>query len=178
MITIISATNRKDSQALRFARHYHETFEKLADEEIQLLALADVSHDWFHPDMYEQPSDSLIELQDNYILPAQKIFFIISEYNGGMPGAVKLFIDALTVREYSKNFKNKKVGMAGVASGRAGNLRGMEHLTGIMNYLGAIVMPNRLPISRISQLIGSDGTIVDEATLAVMEKHVQEFIGF
>jgi NAD(P)H-dependent FMN reductase len=49
-----------------------------------------------------------------------------------VPGSLKLFIDACSVREYKQNFKGKKAALVGIASGRAGNLRGMDHLTGVM----------------------------------------------
>lgn len=178
MITIISATNRKDSEALRFARHYYDMLRELAQEDVKLLALEDIAHDWFHPDMYEHPSESLIHIQEEYILPAHKFLFILSEYNGGMPGVLKLFIDAVSVRKYKENFKGKKVAMVGIATGRAGNLRGMDQLTSVMHHLGAIVLPNQLPISRIAQLVGTTGTISDEATLAVIDRHVAEFLRF
>jgi chromate reductase len=70
------------------------------------------------------------------------------------------------------------VALLGVASGRAGNLRGMDHLTGILNYLGAIVMPDKLPISRIGELLDAEGQLNDELTLATMRLHAEEFVHF
>ena len=68
--------------------------------------------------------------------------------------------------------------MLGVAAGRAGNLRGMDHLTGVMNYLGSIVMPDKLPISSINSLIDSDMQLIDEDTKVVLEAHAQSFLKF
>jgi chromate reductase len=155
MITVISGTNRKNSEALE-----------------------NIPHDWFHEDMYSTPSASLIKLQDEYILPADKLVFFIPEYNGGFPGTIKLFIDACSVREYDRNFQGKKAALLGVASGRAGNLRGMDHLAGVLNYLGSITMPNKLPISQIKKLKDEEGAIADEETLQVMEEHAREFLAF
>ena len=149
-----------------------------ADEEVKLLALENIPHDWFHEDMYNTQSASLTKLQDEYILPADKFVFVTPEYNGGFPGSVKLFIDACSIREYSRNFKNKKAALLGVASGRAGNLRGMDHLAGVLNYLGTVTMPNKLPISQIKELKDKEGTIVDEDTLQVMEAHAKDFLAF
>jgi NAD(P)H-dependent FMN reductase len=178
MITIISGTNRKGSECLKFARIYYDIIERHAPGTARLLALEQMPHDWFSNLMYKEPSESLIRLQDEYILPAEKFVFVMPEYNGGVPGALKLFIDACTVRAYTSNFKNKKAALVGVASGRAGNLRGMEHLTGVLNYLGTVVMPDKLPISRIGELKDGEGTIVDEPTLQVMEQHAQAFLKF
>lgn len=178
MITVISGTNRTGSECLRFATVYQELLQQHTEEQVKLLALEQLPHDWFHPQMYEQPSDSLVALQDEYILPAQKFAFVAPEYNGGFPGALKLFIDACSVREYARNFKGKKAGLIGVASGRAGNLRGMEHLTGVLNYLGTVVMPNKLPISSIGKLMDDQGELADTPTLAVLEEHARELTAF
>ncbi len=179
MITVISGTNRKKSECLRFAALYHSMLQELAPEEdVKLLSLEEIPHDWFHADMYTEQSPSLSRIQDEYILPAEKLVFVTPEYNGSIPGSVKLFIDGCSVREYSRNFQNKKAALLGVASGRAGNLRGMEHLTGILNYLGTIVMPDKLPISSISKLKNGNGEIADADTLKVMRKHAGAFLKF
>lgn len=128
MITVISATNRKDSEAQDFAKFYVKTLSARTSEEVKLLALEEIPHDWFHPDMYAEKgqSPSLARLQDEYMLPAGKFVFVIPEYNGSFPGVLKLFLDACSVRKYHETFKGKKAALLGVASGRAGNLRGMD----------------------------------------------------
>ncbi len=178
MITVISGTNRKDSECLKFATLYYEVLKEATDETVKLLALEHIPHDWFHEGMYGKQAPSLTALQDEYILPADKMVFVTPEYNGSFPGAVKLFIDACSVREYSRNFQDKKGALVGVASGRAGNLRGMEHLTGVLNYLGMTVMPDKLPISSISKLKNGSGQISDPATLEAMQKHARAFIAY
>ncbi len=180
MITVISGTNRKDSECLQFARLYQKLLQEGPEEEVKLLALESLPHDWFHPEMYHSggQSASLSRIQDEYILPAGKMAMILPEYNGSFPGAIKLFIDACSVRRYADNFKGKKIGLLGIASGRAGNLRGMEHMTGIMHYLGALVMPDKLPISRIEELMNEKGAITDEATLSTLRQHAADFLEF
>ena len=78
-----------------------------------------------------------------------------------------MFFDALSVRKYGESFKGKKVALIGVSAGRAGNLRGMEHLTGFLNYLGMIVYPDKLPISNIEQQLEGDN--LNEETRNAME---------
>ena len=180
MITVISGTNRKDSECLHFARLYQKLLQSGTGEEVRLLALEAIPHDWFHPEMYASAGqhESLAQVQDHYILPAGKMAFILPEYNGSFPGAVKLFIDACSVRRYADNFKGKKIALLGIASGRAGNLRGMEHMTGIMHYLGAFVLPDKLPISRIEELMNEQGDITDEITLSTLRQHAADFLAF
>ncbi len=95
-----------------------------------------------------------------------------------MPGALKLFIDALSIYERSLTFGGKKAAIVGVSTGRAGNLRGMEHLTSILHYLEIVVLPNRQPYSSIHQLMDNNGVIVDATTEKIIENHVRQIIAF
>ena len=180
MIAVIAATNRKNSEALDFAKFYVETLKAHTDEEVRLLALEEEAHDWFHPNMYtlEGQTLSLARLQDQYMIPARKFVFVIPEYNGSFPGVIKLFLDGCSVRAYEETFKGKKAALLGIASGRAGNLRGMDHLTGILHFLGMIVLPNKLPVSSIRKLADKEGNITDPATREVIEDQARELLEF
>jgi chromate reductase, NAD(P)H dehydrogenase (quinone) len=180
MITVISGTNRKNSEALDFARYYAETLKKLSPEEVKLLPLEEIPHDWFHPSMYDKngQSPSLGAIQDEYMVPAGKFVFVVPEYNGSFPGVLKLFLDGCSVRAYNETFKGKKAALLGIATGRAGNLRGMDHLTGILHYFGVTVLPNKLPVSSIHKLKDSEGQISDPYTREVIENQAKEFLAF
>lgn len=178
MITIIAGTNRRNSEALQFSRHFAGLFRSRTEEPVHILALEDIPATIWQANMYDKGglSPDIRELQDEVMIPADKFFFVIPEYNGSFPGALKLFLDAISVREYRKTFRGKKAALVGIATGRAGNLRGMDHLTGVLHHVGTHVMPNKLPISSIEKLMDADGNITDAATLLVMEKHVDEFL--
>ena len=178
MITVISGTNRRGSETHKFAKKYYEILQEKGVE-AKFLDLQDIPHDWFFPDMYsaDQQAQSVAALQDEYFFGAEKILYVIPEYNGSFPGALKLFIDAISIREYAKNFVGKKAAIAGVASGRAGNLRGIDHLTGVLHHVGSVVMPKALPISAIKSLYDENGAINAETT-ASMEAYMDRLIAF
>ena len=180
MITVISGSNRKKNRTLAFAKKYVEYLKELTEEQVVLFDMSEMEHDWMHDAMYSEhkQAESLASIQDEYITPAQKFVFVTPEYNGSYPGIVKLFIDGVSVRNYSTNFKNKKAALVGVASGRAGNLRGMDHLADSLNHMGAITLPNRMPYSSVSGLIDQHGNVVDSDTLKTIRKHVEEFVAF
>ena len=73
---------------------------------------------------------------------------------------------------------NKKVLLTGISSGRAGNLRGMEHLTGSLLYMKSIVHPNRLPISSVNKLLDEQNKIKDYSTLQSIDEQLNEFLQF
>ncbi len=180
MITVISGTNRRGNETAQFARFYFEHLRRISEEEIKLLALDAIPHDWFDIDMYSKDalSPALIRLQDEYILPADKFAFFVSEYNGSYPGVLKLFIDAVSVRHYRDNFSGKKAALIGIASGRAGNLLGMDHLAAVLNHLGTTVMPNRLPISQLSRLLDAEGRFNDPETQQLLMQHAADLVAF
>jgi chromate reductase, NAD(P)H dehydrogenase (quinone) len=149
MITIIAGSNRKGSNTKKVALVYKKILEA-KNVETKLLALEDV-------EVYER--NAAFEAMDN----------------GSFPGILKLMIDNSDVANV---WHNKKALLTGVSSGRAGNLRGMEHLTGSLLHLKMTVHPNRLPISSVHTLFDDAGTIADAATMKTIETQLEEFLNF
>jgi NAD(P)H-dependent FMN reductase len=180
MITIISGTNRPQNETDKIARFIYQRIKDQSDEEVHFISLTDLPHDAINEQMYEEngQAEGIKDQQDQFILPSNKFWFVFPEYNGGFPGVLKLYLDALSVRLYKKSFKGKKACMTGVSSGRAGNLRGMEHLSGVLNHLGIVVMPNQLPISSIEKIVNVEGSIRDPETIQALEAQIQEFLAF
>lgn len=166
MITIISGTNRNDSMTLKVARYYYRLLsEKMPD--VHLVSLE-------NKNVWERNPD-LAELEERYLIPSEKFIFIMPEYNGSFPGILKTMLDNTDIR---KCWWHKKAMMTGVADGRAGNLRGMEHMTNILHYLRVHVFYNKLPISRINEEFDKEGNILLPATAAVIAQQVEEFLTF
>lgn len=181
MVTVISSSNRSQGKGLIFAKHFQGLMnERLGGDEVSFLSLERLPPDLNNPEMYTEAGQhpAVAAIQDTYLLPAEKWLLVVPEYNGSFPGILKFFLDACSVRKYADTFKGKKVALVGVASGRGGNIRGMEHLTGILNYLGMNVMPHKLPISGISNLIEKNGAITDAETLKTMAEFADSFLQF
>ncbi|MEO6915976.1 MAG: NAD(P)H-dependent oxidoreductase [Chitinophagaceae bacterium] len=166
MYSIISGTNRRGSNTIKVAEKYQEIL-KSKGIDSHLITLEGL-------DLVER-NDSIRELEDDYLVPSEKIIFVSPEYNGSIPGVLKTLIDNSDIE---KVWKGKKALLVGVSSGRAGNLRGMEHLTGILHYVKMIVYHNKLPISMIGKLTNDQGEIIDEATLGAINYQIDEFIDF
>lgn len=166
MITVISGTNRNDSMTLRVATRYYEWLkEKGAD--VHLLSLQNLN-------VWER-SDELKKIEQQLLIPSDKFVFVMPEYNGSVPGILKLMMDNSDVR---KCWWYKKAMLVGVADGRAGNLRGLDHMTNILNYLRINVLYNKIPISRINNEMDKDGNLLQEETVKVIEKQLDEFLVF
>lgn len=180
MITIISGTNRPNSETRRVAELYTSRLRARTKETIKFLSLENVPADLIQIEMYSIPGQSaeLAAIQDEFLIPAEKLVVISPEYNGSFPGILKLFLDACSVRELKPTFAGKKAALVGVASGRAGNLRGMDHLCGVFNYLGVAILPLQLPISSIKSLKNEAGEIVDDNTIQAIDRQIDAFINF
>jgi NAD(P)H-dependent FMN reductase len=173
MITIISATNRPDSITLSVSRAYSE-FLTDAGIENQVFTLRDLPADFASEEMYESRQGKSLELVKQYIEGVEKFVFVIPEYNGSYPGVLKAFIDGVA----PKQFRGKKAGIIGLSSGRAGNLRGQEHLTGVLHYLKVMVHYHQPKISQIDQLVDSNGALTDTSTLQILKDHASEMAIF
>ncbi len=166
MITIISGTNRKGSNTKKVSTIY-KNFLAEKNIESKILSLEDI-------DIHER-NEAFENMENEYLKAADKFIFVLPEYNGSFPGVLKMMIDNSDVKTA---WPNKKALLVGVASGRAGNLRGLEHLTGSLMHLKMIVHHNRLPISSIHNLLNDVGEITDAGTLKTINAQLDEFINF
>lgn len=165
MYLIISGTNRRESFTLRVAELYQSILKK-KNIEAPVLSLIGL-------ELLERNAN-VLELEKKWLLPADKYIFISPEYNGSIPGVLKCLIDVSDTR---KVWKGKKALLTGVSKGRAGNLRGMDHLTGIMHFVGTVVHPNKLPISIVDTLFNEE-EMAHQETLRVINQQLDEFINF
>jgi len=172
MITLINATNRPDNRTSIVSSTYQQ-FLISANIPFQYLNLEEVKGEWLVNQSIGLKQPELEAIFDKYVFQVEKIIIISPEYNGSFPGILKLFIDTMPYMALD----NKKVALTGVSTGRGGNLRGLDHLTGILHYLNAHVMPFKLPISGISALI-SDGKLNNESLFKDIQKQINLFVRY
>ena len=130
MILIISGTNRPNSKTFNIAKCYQQLLNRKSIEN-EILSLSDLPPNILETDLYGRRSTAFEPIQQK-VSDAEMFIFIAPEYNGSIPGALKLFIDCCT---FPISFYHKKVALVGLSSGRYGNIRGIDHLTGICHYL-------------------------------------------
>jgi chromate reductase, NAD(P)H dehydrogenase (quinone) len=166
MITIVSGTNRMGSNTLKVAKEY----QRLLDEKgvkAGLFSLEAVN-------VMTRDAD-FAAIENNIIIPTSAFIFIVPEYNGSFPGVLKLLFDNSRSHEI---WFNKQALITGNATGRAGNLRGMDHLADILNYMKITVHPNKLPISQVNKLMDSEGRFTDAIALNAINNQLDEFLNW
>jgi chromate reductase, NAD(P)H dehydrogenase (quinone) len=174
MITLISATNNSDSHTNIISRIYFEELKKYT-EDLLFFSLEELDGLTINNFMYDKKIDVIKQLQEKYITPASKFLFVIPEYNGSYPGILKLFIDALDVR---LSLYGKKAGMVGVATGRAGNLRGIDHLTAVLHHMQVAVLPKYFPLSNVQLELDENNQLKNSKTVAQLQQHAKAFMEF
>ena len=166
MITIVSGTNRLGSNTLKVAKEY----QRLLDEKgvkAGLFSLQGVN-------VMTRDAD-FAAIENNIIIPTSAFIFIVPEYNGSFPGVLKLLFDNSRSHEI---WFNKQALITGNATGRAGNLRGMDHLADILNYMKITVHPNKLPISQVNKLMDGEGRFTDAIALNAINNQLDEFLNW
>ncbi len=173
MITIINATNRPENLTGKVVNAYKELLDK---EELksQVFEISELQNDFIFSSSYGQITPHMQDLIARFIDTADKFVFIAPEYNGSYPGVLKAFIDSI----HPKHFNGKRAALVGVATGRAGNLRGMDHLTDVLHHLGVEVLSNKVPISKLNDLLTADGKLEDEETLRLLSRQIHKLQDF
>ncbi|HTI61236.1 NAD(P)H-dependent oxidoreductase [Mucilaginibacter sp.] len=173
MITILSSTNRPGSSTLKVAQYYQE---KLREKGVEagLLSLAQLPANLIQTDLYGNRSKEFEPIQE-IITQTDKFIFIIPEYNGSYPGVLKTFIDACA---FPESFYDKKAALVGISSGKYGNIRGVDHFTGVCHYIHLNVMPLKIHIASIHKELDADGKFFKEDTLRFTNEQIEKFIKF
>lgn len=170
MITIISGTNRVKSNSLNVANSYQKVLkEKGVDS--QIFDLSSLPPTFMTEDMYGLRTNETKEIIDKYILSVNHFVFAIPEYNGTYPGVLKLFMDAME----PKFFHNKSACLVGLATGRAGNLRGVDAFSHVLNHLKVEVFSNKVLLSQVNLLLDNEGIINDPNSLKVIGEQIDTF---
>jgi NAD(P)H-dependent FMN reductase len=173
MITIISGTNRPNSNTLKVSRYYLKTLQQL-DQEVQLFSLESLPDTIITSDLYGKRSAEFEPIQE-MVAKTDKFMFIIPEYNGSFPGVLKTFIDAC---EFPASFYDKKAALTGISSGKYGNIRGIDHFSGVCGYLHLNVLPLRLHIPAIKYELNEEGDFFKEDTLKFTNDQISKLVRF
>lgn len=173
MVTIIASTNRPNSSTLKLSQYYQK---KLREKglDAHLLSLMELPPAIISTDMYGKRSPEFQPIQD-IITATEKFLFVIPEYNGSFPGVLKAFIDCC---DFPGSFYEKKAALVGLSSGKYGNIRGIDHFTGVCGYVHLHVMPLRIHISCIRQELDTDGNLFLPDTLKFTDEQMDKFIAF
>ncbi|UOQ76448.1 NAD(P)H-dependent oxidoreductase [Hymenobacter sp. 5516J-16] len=175
MITIIVGTNRPNSRARRVADFYTQLLAEHGAT-AQLLDLTELPLDFTTSALYHNTGrhdefNRLVRLAES----ADKLVFIVPEYNCSFPGVLKAFIDGLP---YPGGIRGKKAALVGLSSGGQGGILPLNHLTDVLMYLGTAVLPERVRLPFIDKYLTPEGLITEPLYQQVLREQVASLLAF
>ncbi len=173
MITLISGTNRPGSNTRKVAGQIEEIYVGLKVP-VQLLDLAKLPPEIFSPTAYAEKPASFLPFSDA-IMQSSGVHIVTPEYNGGVPGVLKYFIDML---KFPESFEGRPVCFTGVAAGIWGALRPVEQLQAIFSYRNAHIFPAKVFLPQIHGLLDANGKIKDAEIRGRLEAQAAGFARF
>ena len=172
-ITIISGTNRAGSNTLRLATWVRGAYTE-AGHDVTLLDLQQLPQGIFHPGAYAAKPAGFAPFADA-VTGADGLVVVTPEYNGSLPGALKLFIDMLP---FPVAFERRPVCFVGVAAGRWGALRPVEQLQQIFGYRNGFLFPDRVFVPGVGDALADDGSIKPSFAADLLDKQIRDFPEF
>lgn len=88
------------------------------------------------------------------VTPADALVLATPEYHGSYSSVIKIIIDNLG---YPSAMANKPTVLVGVASGRIGAVKALEHLRSVCAHVGCIVLPNPVSVARVNDVLTEQG---------------------
>jgi NAD(P)H-dependent FMN reductase len=105
----------------------------------------------------EPPPPGLVEL-GQAIAAADAVVVVSPEYNHGYPGALKNALDY-----FLPQFKRKPVALVTVSAGGHGGVNAWAQLVTVLVFMGALVLPQTVAVSKVQEAFGADGAALDPA---------------
>ncbi|MDB6023653.1 MAG: NADPH-dependent reductase [Pedosphaera sp.] len=173
MITLIVGTNRPGSNTRKVARQVEEIYAQLKTP-LQVLDLAQLPPEIFLPTSYAEKPKSFAPFADA-VVKSTGLIIVTPEYNGGMPGVLKYFIDML---KFPESFQKRPVCFIGVAAGIWGALRPIEQLQHIFGYRNAFIYPERVFLPQVNNLLDAEGRLNDPELVGRLKAQAEGFIEF
>ena len=97
------------------------------------------------------------------------------EYHGSFSSTMKLLIDNLG---FPSRLKGKPVALLGVAAGRIGAIKALEHLRSVASHVGSLVLPGPVSVASVHGVLNSDGQIIDQGLEKVVRNLAVELVEY
>jgi len=173
MISMIVGTNRPGSNTRKIAAQLEEIYAGLKVP-LRVIDLAQLPPEIFSPASYAEKPKSFQPFADA-VLQSDGLHVVTPEYNGGIPGILKYFIDML---KFPESFERRPVCFTGLAAGIWGALRPVEQLQTIFGYRNAYLYPERVFLPQINNLLDASGRLKDAELSGSLKAQANGFTDF
>lgn len=150
-IAVILGTSRPGSFTQRALRLVLDELAKQPDVETDLIDPS--SLDLAFPGR----GRSTRELSER-VRRATGVILATPEYHGSFAATLKLIIENLG---FPSALAGKPVALLGVAAGRIGAIKSLEHLGSVCSHVGALVLPGPVSVARVKTVFDEEGRCTD-----------------
>lgn len=95
------------------------------------------------------------------VAAADGVIFATPEYHGSFSSVTKLIIDNLG---FPSVLSGKPIALLGVAAGRIGAIKALEHLRSVASHVGGIVLPGPVSVAQVNTVFDEEGNCLDAGT--------------
>lgn len=106
---------------------------------------------------------------------ATGVIFVTPEYHGSFSSVIKLVIENLG---FPSVLAGKPVALLGVAAGRIGAIKSLEHLRGVCSHVGALVLPSLVSVADVQSLFDAEGRCLDAAVEQQIRSVATNLLGY
>lgn len=155
MVTLIAGTNRPGSRTLQIARHYARHLTQVYGEETHVVDLSIFPAEFISGHLRGQGlAEQDFRLAVEKMQDAGRLVWLFPEYNNSFPGVLKSFLDSFP---FPNPLKGSVNAMVAISAGTNGGANALSHWADIIQYLGMVVVPQRVRIFGINQnWVGDD----------------------
>jgi NAD(P)H-dependent FMN reductase len=109
-----------------------------------------------------------------WVRGASGVVLATPEYQGTYAAMLKLVIENLG---YPSMLAGKPIALVGVASGRLGAVKALEHLRGVCGHLGAIAVPGAVSVAQVHRIFEA-GRCVDAGLAGLIVRLADTLVAF
>jgi chromate reductase len=173
MITIVSSTNQQNSRSRQVAGYYQRLLAQMGTPS-EVLDLADLPVDFIQSALYQNVGkhDDFNRLRDA-VESAEKLVFILPEYNGSFPGVLKAFLDGF---HYPSKLMGKTAALVGISDGPGGCALGLSHWADILSFMGCTALGLRVRVPYLKTNL-VDGEIQDAFMAQLFRQQAEQLVG-
>ncbi|MES2409629.1 MAG: NAD(P)H-dependent oxidoreductase [Patescibacteria group bacterium] len=170
MIEIIIGTSRPGAYSRKVGMMVFEMYKTLGIE-AEIIDLKDIPLEAFSGDSINARPLPIQGFADR-ILKADGVHFVTPEYNGGVPGVLKFFIDLLP---FPEAFRNRCFSITSVSAGMWAGIRASGHLEDIITYKEGYIFNQKVMLGSIASLFDEKDNFTGDKEKVRLEKQIKGF---
>ncbi|MBX3179588.1 MAG: NAD(P)H-dependent oxidoreductase [Candidatus Hydrogenedentes bacterium] len=109
------------------------------------------------------------------VTPADGILLSTPEYHGSYSSVIKVLIDSMG---YPSVMAGKPVSLLGIATGRLGAIKALEHLRSVCSHAGAIVLPYPVSVAEAHNRMDAAGACTDPDINEQMAQCARQLVAY